>query len=434
MRKIFFCMCVLVMVALSSCGLSEKGFADEDEYGEITITVQPYYKLDANLKLLISEYEESHENVHFEILPNIEWGQMDIAMARTYSDISRGAGADIIMMTDAELENFADKGCLRDLTNIFDDTDKDALLKNVIEYGVVDGKKYLLPLNTNITSMLVNRKYCPSGSLTISEALDIIEKRELEGAPFEYLFVSSRGIESSLDIFLSCIDESEFVDWDKKKCSFDSELFKRLLNTCKKYDDFGTYASVDFDDIISFDMLKEDKVFGQYQSTYSLFSYSSMQTVLNNDYVDVGLPSDKRNGKKMTFASAIGVNRNTKHFKAIVEFLNYVYSYEARQKLHSDELRTDIYNGRVEKDNGTGKYGIRTNEGEFVLLDVKQDGSTYIDEYFEFLNSFSLSDSGSSVIRDIIYEEYAPFFAGEKTVEEVVDIIQSRISLYLMER
>ena len=47
-------------------------------------------------------------------------------------------------------------------------------------------------------------------------------------------------------------------------------------------------------------------------------------------------------------------------------------------------------------------------------------------------NSYSAS-LGNDRIRYILQEETEPFFKGHKTAEEVAKIIQSRVSLYLLE-
>lgn len=433
-KGLFIILLLLFLTALVACGQPKEEFIDEDETGEITITLQPYYFLDYNTKTIIHNYELAHENVHFEVLPNIEWGQMDTAMAKAYSDIASGGGPDIIMMTKNELTNFSDKKCLRDLTNTISKENKSALLKSVLEYGKVDDKTYLLPLNLNISSMVINKKYCPNGSLTISEMLDVIEKREQEGNPFEYLFVAYDSVEDPFDVFTRCIETSDFIDRKKNTCSFDSETFIRLLNICKRYKDYSAKSSPNKNDIIFYNLLKEDKILGQCHYTTSLTSYSNMRAILGDDYVDAGFPADQRNGKEMYFASAIGVNKNTTHFKAIANFIDYLYSYEARCCIHGDELRTDIYKDSIVYDENAKAYGIK-HENVLDILALKPDGTPYTDEYFDYLNTFSLANTtgDADIISDILYEDTAPFFDGSKTAEEVASLVQSRISLYLME-
>lgn len=427
---------LLTITMFASCGNQVDTFYDEVETGDITITLQPYYRLDANTKTIIHRYESEHKNVHFEILPDIEWGQMDIAMAKTFSDIASGGGPDIIMMTNSELPDFVEKRCLRNLSDVISEDSREALIDSVLEYGKINDSLFLLPQNTNITSMVVNKKYCSSQALTISEALEIIDKREEEGNPFEYLFVSNGSVANSFSTFMRCIDESNFIDREKGNCSFDSELFIKLLKTCKKYDDYSRMSTPDSDEIKSNELLKEDKILGQCQSTYSLISYSTLRASLGDSYIDVGVPSDCGNGKKISFASAIGVNKNTTHFIAISEFLDFMYSYDARSNLMGDELRTDIYKDRISYNSDLHMYGIEYNDGDFVKLAVKEDGTPFIDDYFEFLNSFSIANKhgDSDIIKEIIYEDTAPFFEGEKTAEEVAKLVQTRISLYLKEK
>lgn len=430
MKKVFMTFLLAAITIFSACGKQEQIIMDEAETGDITITLQPYYFLDYNTNSIIQKYETAHTNVHFEILPDIEWTQMDSAMARTYSDIANGGGPDIIMMTNTELLDFAKNGCLRDLSSVLSADTKSALINNVLEYGKFEDKIYLLPQNMNLTSLTINKKYSDNSFLTIENTINIIEKREAEGKPFEYLFVSSGGLETPFDIFMRCIDESNFIDRENGTASFDSELFIKLLNICKRYDN-AVGRNLD-----PYKLLKEDSVLGFYTPVCSVFSYSTQRAILGDDYVEIGVPSDAGNGKLMTFATGISVNKNTTHFKAISDFLNFLYSSEARIDIASDELRTDIYVGRVHKDKYTQQYGIKNNLGDFTVLDTKEDGSTYIDEYFDMLNSFTLSNpyGDQDTIVNIIYDEAEPFFVSDKSAEEVAKSIQSRITLYLMEK
>ena len=50
-----------------------------------------------------------------------------------------------------------------------------------------------------------------------------------------------------------------------------------------------------------------------------------------------------------------------------------------------------------------------------------------------FIGSLTNTFNANNNVYNIITEEVAPFFAGQKTAKEVADIIQSRVSIYVNE-
>ena len=63
----------------------------------------------------------------------------------------------------------------------------------------------------------------------------------------------------------------------------------------------------------------------------------------------------------------------------------------------------------------------------------RPDGTSYLPEYLAFMDSCRLSTGLTDPIVDIIWEEAEAFFAEDKDVQKVADIIQSRVQTYLNE-
>ena len=56
-----------------------------------------------------------------------------------------------------------------------------------------------------------------------------------------------------------------------------------------------------------------------------------------------------------------------------------------------------------------------------------------VDEVIAFIKSVDQLNSNHQDLLNIILEEAAPYFAGQKNVKEVVDIIQNRVQIYVNE-
>ena len=70
----------------------------------------------------------------------------------------------------------------------------------------------------------------------------------------------------------------------------------------------------------------------------------------------------------------------------------------------------------------------------YRILDAKPDGTSYLEEYLDFLENCSVENSWPKQIAAIISEELPPYFGGDRRAEEAAANIQNRVQLYLDER
>ena len=181
----------------------------------------------------VAEFNRTHDDVRLEMkryesTPD-ENGRYDQneAIERFGRDIVAGDIPDILISrSDADLEGYAGKGLFADLYGLMDDAKKNDLMPFVksFETSFKGGKGlYYLPLCSKITSLVGRESDFPDG-LTLEVFLDKLENPE-----------SGRTLRSMR--FGSLVYESigSFVDFETKKLSFDSELFRRFANDFKKY-------------------------------------------------------------------------------------------------------------------------------------------------------------------------------------------------------
>ncbi len=441
-----------IILLLCSCGKeadrltlsTSSDKCDIDAAGDVTITVQAVSFVDYNVQKRMEKYEELHPNVHFEILDQIEWGVKDIGLSKVYSDITQGKGPDIIIAWREDMSNLIEKGCLLDISGALTEDTKKAVLNSALDYGNIDGKIYLAPSALNTSIMIVPKSVINGDSWTIADLIAVIEEREKEGSPYEWIALTDSipcQAADVLDLFTRCMDSSGFIDWNERTCSFDDPLFVKVLEISKRYND---YAGMNPPSVSNFgeaaEIVKQGKALALYTGTSSLQSYSDEKERLGPDYKWIGFPCDDGSGKRATYATNMAVNRNTEYALIIKDFINMFYSFDFCA-MSLDEIRTDIYNGRIAYSDFYNSYGVQyagyDDQDFFWPLKVKPDGSFYVDEYFDFLQSFEAIEldryNAYLAIEDIVYEEAELFFSGDKTAEEVAKLIQSRVQLMLNE-
>ena len=81
---------------------------------------------------------------------------------------------------------------------------------------------------------------------------------------------------------------------------------------------------------------------------------------------------------------------------------------------------TDSYTGDI--------YGVGTEEIQLDELSAEE-----VNTVLDFIKSVTDVATSETTIVNIIDDEAGAYYAGQKTAEEVADIIQSRVSIYLSE-
>lgn len=409
---------------------------------KVEITLQPITFMGYQLKKSIERYERTHPGVKFTVGKEPSPSDRDAAFNQMYTDIIDGKGPDLILVYDSYLNAIAEKGCLYELSDVLRPDVRDKLIPAVYDAGRIGDGKYMMAMDANIYTFIINKKYCGKDSWTITDILNIVEQREKEGNPFEWLIVGHGYDENPLWRILYNVCESEFLDADNHTCNFDSEKFVKLLELCKK--DTGKSTKGNGSGI---DMMKEDRALIYIDYLMSILGYSEDFSKLGEDeFRTIGYPSATGGGNRLVFSDGLSVNKNAmaddpEKKKVIEDFLNCLYmpEYMVDTIANTVPMRLDMFDGRIYLPadyEWVNTPQIKLESGRFALIAGKKDGTSYVNEYLDLLKSCEserITDIDRDKVMSIIDEETAPFFAGEKSAAEVAAIIQNRVKIYLME-
>ena len=133
--------------------------------------------------------------------------------------------------------------------------------------------------------------------------------------------------------------------------------------------------------------------------------------------------------------------------EAAWDFMKYLISEEYQgkylQNLYGVPTRSDVFeeylNRLTATKDGTDKYGnkikVRNNSMDFdgVSIKIKPLTNEEIDTYKKMIeNSKGIWEPDQKVL-DIVKEEAAAYFAGDKSVDDVCKVIQDRVTTYVNE-
>lgn len=361
--------------------------------------------------------------------------------AKLNADIASGQGPDIIISSSSEAESYAAKGAYADLTDYLKndpDVDYDDIFPNLIEACSYDGKLYMIApyfyINTLVgkTSALGNKT-----SWTVDDFMNFANSLP-EG---ETVF-SNVTRESFINAILS-VNSSEYVDRVKAKTYFDSEDFIKLLEFAATLPENTEDYWETYDWSSDQTAFREDKAALQSFTLSDLegFNYTEKGT-FGEDITFIGYPCKEGNGSSISFNSVYCISSKCKYPEAAWQFIKTYLMKENQEEItygipasmsRFDELgeaakeKPYYMDGNV-KVEYSNTYWIGDTEIEIPVC-TDED----IAKVKNFILSVNKTADYVSEIENIITEEAAAFFEGQKSAEDVATIIQSRASIYINE-
>ena len=227
-----------------------------------------------------------------------------------------------------------------------------------------------------------------------------------------------------------------FVDPETGECRFDSEEFKQILEYAGSYPEEIDWENYD-DSESDIQKIQSGKVIAEPVYLYDLQSVQEY-----TDYVFqgkcnfIGYPDIAGDSATIIQPSSVyGICTASKNKEDAWKFIEFVltsdtgreYGFPANdkefQKLVDEELKH------------TGKTGGGVGWGDGEVYEYHYATQEEIDIFFDLLSKAKLSPTtgGDQEIFTIIEEEIESYFSGQKSVDDVSKVIQSRVNLYVKE-
>ena len=204
------------------------------------------------------------------------------------------------------------------------------------------------------------------------------------------------------------------IDWEKGTCDFSGELFSKMLEIAKRYaDPEGKSLEEEERWLVNF---------------YIPVQYSRKQVesegkvIINYLFDDGNYPAYERIGEVLM------LNANSEHQEGAWEFLKYVLDEEGQG--YSASISSLAVNREMSR--SYFEYSLKLlEEGRMqTTADLTPEA---IEDLYAFTEQGRDMPLRTKEILDIIYEEAQSFCDGGKPLEEVCDVIQRRVQIYISE-
>lgn len=421
--------------------LLRKTLASEVKKQEREIVTLGVFWENQDLLRAVTNFNQSQEAYQIETVNYGENGDLDAAFTRFTNELTAGTGPDIFDSSRLNLNLLAKKGVLEELTPYLEadaEVKREDFFESVLKAYSVDGNLYTIPNSFSVFGMAGSNAYLADyGSgyeWTLQDMMKLAEKN-----PEKEMF----GYGSKNYMLLTCLryNYQQFIDLKSGECHLDSDAFIALLtfaNTFKnQYEEDAEYTITE--------KMQNGTVMADEVCLSSIQDEQKLQALFGGDFLLKGFPTDEGEGLAVQGNNVLVINAGSKHKDAAWEFMRSLLTkeYYETEKVTGFPTLISAYN-QINEEYMTPDYtqdenGEQTeeskgsySEGSFFVeyrTSTKEEAEWMTDVIAHCDRTFM----GDTQIENIVMEEAAAFFSGQKSVEETAEIIQNRVKIYVNE-
>ena len=427
---------IITVFAFSGCGESTASSNSSK------LTYCAYYEdaicdiIERYNKYCTKHYDESYQ---IEIVEFESQEEMKLKMS---TEIMAGEGPDIFSLSQKlPFEKLTDSKTIADVNELISEFSYDIGIDNcdskIMDAGVIDGKRYFIPLFYSPDVFITTEETLNKYNLTSSEFSFKALSEKLSKNKKEYSLFG----DDNTAFFYSFLDQ--YIDFNSGNTEFNSDKFSEDLDSIYSlikndttdenvyyflYENINNGASI---------LYKEMPAFSRIVRTYSCLKYLGSTPVFVNNYnmdddsisasVDVG----------------IAVNDNCKNKEKLLPFIKYCLSCNVQKNMSEERMYLPVNSDAMEKcidsiDEAIDFGDLIVSDKEKAIVETAQ--SAAIRDYKYIINNITkcnlygfnyLSDTyfNSSVISDIVNK----YLNGDISKEKFIRQLSAATEIYLTE-
>lgn len=390
--------------------------------------------LNYDMQEQVIKFNRTNEDYRIQVKTyvNDDYSNYEDAYTLFQSDIASGNAGDFFLAGngDINVDNLIAKGALADLTKLIETDEQikmDDFIPNIIDVLSVDGKLYSISDSFNVQTLVGKVADVGEGrTWTFKDVMELVKSRP----DSQLLSYSTKDsvLSTMLVYSMDCFYNSETGE-----CSFDSEDFVQLLEICNT---FPTEYNYDDEEYVSLPtQLRSGKVLLT-QLYLSDFDEVQLYSKLYGEPVNfIGYPTNGTSGSVAGFDNRFCINAKSKNKEGAWAFIrqfllpDYQNNLEWRMPINKAAFEQRLADAmKVDEDNVGSSWMYDDVEIEMGPLDEAMVQT--IRDIVYGINTESVYDES---LYNIISEEAAYYFGGEKSASEIAGIIQSRVQIYIDE-
>lgn len=398
------------------------------------------------IKSKISQFNKESDKYQIEVTSYMDddWSNYDDCIKRINNDLVAGKIPDILICDSSlPFNSYVSKGLIADLGSMMEKDEsfnRSDYLENVLEAFSVGGKLYRIAPSFSIVTKSAKKSIV--GDKTSWTMDDFLAVKEANPNSEMQIEMTSSNFVSSMIVY----NIGQYVNYETGECSFNTDSFKKALEYAKTLP-----AEIDYDS------LYQDESYWMKRES----AYRDNKTILRDEYIYsfrtfkqdeegyfgepvtmIGIPSDNGNGSMFQINTSLAIMAKAKNPDGAWEFIKTLLTDEVQENIGELPIKLSALDKLAEKakerpywenEKGEKEYydeQVWIGEQQFVITPNTDEDNQRMMDFIKSVNTVYEYDAD---LLKIIDEEVQAYFSGQKSVDEVTDIIQNRASTYISE-
>lgn len=409
-----------------------------------------------DLQEMAVKFNRSNDKYHVSIKQYIDYNNWtensrSEAITNMNNDLISGNGPDMMDLFQLDVSQLAAKGVFEDLTPFLEQSsviNREDYLENILEAYTYDGKLLCIPATFSLQTVIGRASDVGTEmGWTLSELMAYADAHP-DAAVFDGV------TQANMLQYFMMYNEDSFIDWQEGTCRFDTEEFQQLLEFVNRFPEDYQWSEDNLSEatkIQNGEVLLSDPYISDFQDIQMYYE------MFEGEITCIGYPTtDGSAGCGLQAGEAYAISSKSDVKDAAWSFIEYYLSTVADNN-HSYGYGFYTNKRELEKmAEEAVKVEYLTDENGNPILDENgekipsggissmsfMDGWSYtyhvptqeeVDKILELMEVAKPVSYANEEIMNIINEEAAAYFSGQKSVGEVAGIIQSRIQIFVSE-
>ena len=410
---------------------------------------------DSDMEAAVVNFNKSSDTYHVTIKHYIDydsWSETSISDAQTRlnNDITSNNCPDILCLSGINVQQLAAKGVFEDLSPYLEKSilDRSDMLDNVLDAYTYDDRLICIPDRFEVGTIIGSAaRVGEEMGWTLEEMIafaDAHPKSQL----FDWMY------KENIMSYCLTYNADSFVDWKSGTCRFDSDEFKALLEFVAR---FPSYEEMTYGEgqASTPERIQNGELLLCEATIDELDDIQLYVEMFGGPVTCIGYPNgDGSSGAVLFPSGAYAITSRSQVKEGAWDFIESYLTREGNsffrwgfpnskselERMADEEVNVeyvldkngepmlDEHGNPMVVDGGSKSWGW-DNWTYYYRVPTQEE----VDMVLELIQSARMGSAGNEQIMAIINEEAAPFFQGQKSVDEAVSTIQSRVQVYVDE-
>ncbi len=384
-------------------------------------------------------FNESHTDYQIEIVEyKRSYNPQEDGVAKLQREIISGEGPDIIDFGTSFTTSDIVGEYTENLLPYLEQESELELFDNILETFYYEDKLYVLPVSFRLSSYAGDKDVLEQRTKwNITEMMEcylknadsrILYPGEMKGVVFGGILYGS---------------SNYYIDWEKGSCRFDGEEFRQVLEFSNMFPDT---LNIDMDYSVK-QTIEDGETLLYHASISDIYDICNMEFLFDGNETYIGYPVEGNSGTMAESCGCmLGISFSSKHKEVAWEFIAGFLQEDYQKQIDRGLPINKMALLGLLEENKEPEYELN-EEGEEVPVvkgQLRFEGEDPVDFYYisqeqgnkllELIEGVEFCNATNTQLHFILLEEANAYFAGDKTVEEAMEAMQSRATIFVSER